>query len=249
MRILMSLLLLLALVVFGAAADTPPAEKDAPPEKKDTPSPKKDAPPEKKDAPPAEKDAPPAKKDGASLQPGKDLPGPFHPYNVTGLHKQHFHCLISEHGLDPMVMIFHKDVDFSDPLVNLLKKLDTAIDKNPNARLGAFVVFIPEELSDVTGSADKDADANSKNDDVRRELEKKVADKGADLKLKNVVLCLDSKSDVEKYHLNDDNLVTVVLYTKFRTVAVFALPRSEFTDAAVEKVMAAVADKLGAKRQ
>jgi hypothetical protein len=263
MRILVSSLALLALVVVGVADDAPPAGKDAPPPKKDAPAPKKDAPPAGKDAPPAKKDAPPpkkeaapageeappAKKDAPVLQAGKDLPGPFHPYNVTGPHKGHFHCLLSEHGLDPMVMIFHKDVDFSDPLANLLKKLDTAIEKNPNARLGSFVVFVPEELPDVTGSSDKDSEANSKNDDARIELEKKVADKGADLKLKHVVLCLDGKADVEKYKLRDDNLVTVVLYNKFKTVAVFALPKTEFTDAAVEKIMAAVADKLGAKRQ
>ncbi len=141
-----------------------------------------------------------------------------------------------------MVMIFHKDVDFSDPLANLLKKLDTAIEKNPNVRLGAFVVFLPEELKDVVGR-------DNESDDARNELDKKVADKGADLKLKQVVLCLDSKADVEKYHLGDDNLVTVVLFNKYKTVAVFALPKSEFTDAAVEKIMAAVADTLGAKRQ
>ena len=80
--------------------------------------------------PPAKKKAPPAK-DDSPLQVGKNLPGPFHPYNVTGPHKQHFHCLVSEHDVDPMVMIFHKNVDFADPLANLLKKIDSAIDKIP----------------------------------------------------------------------------------------------------------------------
>ncbi|HWG41653.1 MAG TPA: hypothetical protein VN688_02625 [Gemmataceae bacterium] len=220
MRMLVSSLALLAVVAFGVAADDPPDGKNAPP---------------------AKKKAPPAK-DDSPLQTGKDLPGPFHPYNVTGPHKQHFHCLVSDHGLDPMVMIFHKNVDFADPLPNLLKKLDTAIDKNPAVRLGSFVVFLPEDLPEVVGSDDK-------NDDARNEVEKKVEQAGADMKLKHVVLCLDSKADVEKYHLSDSNLVTIVLYKKFETVAVFALPQSEFTDAAIEKIMAAVGDKLGAKRQ
>jgi hypothetical protein len=219
MRMLVSSLALLAFVMFGVAADDPPADKDTPP---------------------AKKKAPPAKEE-SSLEVGKNLPGPFHPYNVTGPHKQHFHSLISEHGLDPMVMIFHKSVDFADPLPSLLKKLDAAIDKNPGMRLGSFVVFLPEDLPEVIGSDDK-------NDDARKELEKKVEQAGADMKLKHVVLCLDSKADVEKYHLRDTNLVTVVLYNKLKTVAVFALPQSEFTEAAIEKIVAAVADKFRAKR-
>jgi hypothetical protein len=213
---------LLALVVLGVSADVPPAGKD------------KDAPPPGKEAP---KEAPSKSKDDPA-----NLPGVFHPYNVTGQHKGSFHCLISEHALDPMVMIFHKNVDFGEPLPDLLKKLDAAIEKNPNARLGSFVVFLPDDLPDIVGT-------NDESDDARLKLEKKVDQAGADLKLKHVVLCLDSKDDVEKYNLRDSDLVTIILYNKLKVVAKFALPKSEFTGAAVEKILAAVADKLGATRQ
>src|SRR5215472_16082836 len=111
MRIFSSLALFVVVVLI-VSADAPPAGKD------------KEAP---KDAPSKQKEDP------------SKLAGTFHPYNVTGPHKGHFHCLISEHGLEPMVMIFHKDVDFADPLPALLKKLDAAIEKNPTARLGSFV--------------------------------------------------------------------------------------------------------------
>jgi hypothetical protein len=212
MRTLVFSLALLALIAIGVCADTPPAKKAAPSDKGDVP-----------------------------LEVGKDLPGAFHPYNVTGPHKQRFHCLISEHDLDPMVMIFHKNVDFGDPLPNLLKKLDVAINKNPSARLGAFVVFLPDDLMEVVGRDDK-------GDDARGVLEKKVADKAADWKLRHVILCLDSRADVEKYHLSDANVVTVVLYNKLKIVAVFALPQSEFNDA-VEKILATVAEKFGATKK
>jgi hypothetical protein len=185
----------------------------------------------------------------APLKEGGNLPGSFHPYNVTGPHKQHFHCPVSEHGLEPMVLIFYKNVDFSDPLPNLLKRLDTAIDKNPDTRLGAFVAFLPDNLPDVVGSKENDPDTNSKNDDARLEMEKKIEQNAADMKLKHVVLGLDTKSDVAKYQLHDDNLITVVLYVKLKIVAVYALPKSDFTDAAVEQIMTDVADKLGAKRK
>jgi hypothetical protein len=198
------------------------------------------------DAPPADKDkeAPPKEK-GEST----NLPGAFHPYNVTGPHKGRFHCPVSEHGLEPMVMIFHKNVDFGEPLANLLKKLDAAIEKNLNARLSAFVVFLPADLPDIAASNNENEGNNDKNDDARLELEKKVDQAAADMKLKHVVLCLDNKEDVEKYNLRDDDLVTIVLCNKLKVVARFALPQDEFTDAAIEKIMAAVADKLGAKRQ
>jgi hypothetical protein len=201
------------------------------------------------DDPPAKKAGTSGKKGDVPLKVGNDLPGSFHPYNVTGPNKQRFHCLISEHGLEPMVMIFYKNVDFSNSLPNLLKRLDAAIEKNPNSRLGAFVVFLPDDLPDVVGSSEKGADTNNKNDDARLELEKKLEQAGADMKLKHVVLCLDNKSDVAKYALSEENLITAVLYTQLKTVAVHALPKSDFTESAVEKIMADVADKLGAKRK
>jgi hypothetical protein len=220
MRTFISSLALLALSAFGLA----------------------DAPPNGKDAPPDKKEALPRPKDGPALQVGKDIPGPFHPYNCTGPHKKRYHSPVSEHGLDPMVLIFHKGVDFSDPLRKLLQQLDAAIEKNTKVDLGAFVVFLPDDLAEVVGRDDK-------SDDARAELEKQVEQKGADLKLRHVVLGLDSKADVARYNLSDANLVTVVLYDKLKTVAVFALPKGEFTDAAVEKILAAVASMRNSSKQ
>ena len=224
MRTLVSSLVLICCVGMVLAADDPPAKK-----KKDTPTTKKDSSSAKK-------------KNDAPLHVGGNLPGPFHPYNVTGPYKQHFHSLISEHDLDPMVMIFYKSVDFSDPLPDLLKRLDTAIAKNPDVRLGSFAVFLPEDLSDVVGGDDK-------TDDARLKLEKQIDQAASDMKLKNVVLCMDTKADVDKYGLSESNLITVVLYTKLKVVAVYALPKSDFTPSAIDKIMADVADKLGAKRK
>jgi hypothetical protein len=148
-----------------------------------------------------------------------------------------------------MVMIFYKNVDFSNPLPVLLKRLDAAIEKNPGARLGSFVVFLPDDLADVSGTKDKTEKTNTKNDDARIELEKKIEQFGTDTKLKHVVLCLASKQDVEKYALSDNDLITVVLYVKLKVVAVHALGKSDFNEAAIDKIMADVSDKLGAKRK
>lgn len=232
----LSLLAMFVLVAFGAAADDPPIKKDAPPAKKKAePAPKKEESPDEKETRSDSADSP--------LKEGKDLPGPFHPYNVdvTGKHKGRYHCLVSEHGLDPMVLIFHKNVEFGDALRNLLKALDAAIEKNPNVRLSAFVVFLPDNLPEVVGS-------DNNNDDLRRELEDKVGKGGGDLKLKHVVLCLDSSKDVEKYGLRDTDLATVILCDKYKVVRAFRLAGSDFNEDAVGQIMAGVA-KMGAKRK
>lgn len=184
------------------------------------------------------------------LKVGNNLPGTFHPYNVTGPFKGRFHCPVSDHSFEPMVLVFYKNVDFSEPLPALLQRLDTAIEKNAETRLGVFVTFVPDDLPDVAGSKDdKDQDANSKNDDARLEMEKRIAQGGVDMKLRQVVLGLDNKSDVAKYGLAEDTLVTVVLYTKLKIVAVHALSKGDFTGAAIDKIMADLGDKLGAKRK
>jgi hypothetical protein len=222
MRTLVSTLAFLFLVVMSAAADDPPAKKE---------------------------DSS-AKKTGAPLKVGDNLPGIFYPYNVTGEYKQRYHCPVTDHALEPMVLIFYKNVDFSEPLPKLLQQLDTAIEKNPDKRLGAFVTFLPDDLPDVAGSKeDKNQDTNSKNDDARLAIEKKIEQGAVDMKLRQVGLGLDHKSDVSKYGLNDENLITVVLYTRLKIVAVYALAKDDFTEAAVGKIMADVADKLGAKRK
>jgi hypothetical protein len=194
--------------------------------------------PAKKDSSPTKKGAP-GKKDGPA-----DLPGPLHPFNVTGPHKNHYHCPVSEHGLDPIVLVFHKDLDFSDPLRGLAQKLDAAIEKNPNARVASCIIFLPDPgtLPEIVGDSDK-------NDDARLKVAEKAEDWGKALKLKHVVLGLDSKADLEKYNLRDNDLVTVVLCNKLKVLGTFALPKSDFTDASVEKIMKAVAEKLGATRQ
>jgi hypothetical protein len=222
MRTLLLSLAFLTVVVMSAAADDPPAKKE---------------------------DSSNSKSDDA-LKAGSNLPGAFHPYNVTGPHKRRFHDPVSDHGLEPMVLVFHKNLDFSDPLPLLLKRIDDTIEKNPGKQLGAFVTFLPDELPDVLGSKDdKNQDTNSKNDDARLEMEKKIEQNGADMKLRHVALGLDNKSDVAKYKLSDDAVVTVVLYTKLKVAAVYALSKSDFTNSTVDKILADVADKLGAKRK
>src|SRR5262245_11428543 len=127
------------------------------------------------------------------LNRGDDLPGPFRPYNVTGKFGERtvkeiggkeravegqYHCLVCERGLGPGVMIFARNADLGnppEPLLKLLKELHTIVPKDRRTRLGAFAVFLSDELPDVVGHDDK-SDEKRNSDEKRIELAKKLKD-------------------------------------------------------------------------
>jgi hypothetical protein len=171
----------------------------------------------------------------SGLKPGADLPGPLYPYNVTGPFKGHFHDLVADYGLEPTVLIIARGLNQDPAFAKLLTALDNAIEKNPATRLHAFVVFLSDDLPDVVA-----------NDDKREELAAKIGDLGKSLK--HVVLCLDSKKDLEKYDLGDA-AVTVILYNKLKIVAVHSLAKGKLDDQTMNQILTEVAEKLGAKRK
>ncbi len=182
--------------------------------------------------PPAAPDAP------SSLKVGSNLPGPLHPYNVTGPRKGKFHSLIADYGTNPVVMIMSRDLEVGDPFKQLLQGLDQAIDKNPALRLGCFVVFLDGNLNSVV-----------EEDDKRDEAATKLEDQAKEAGLKNVVFTLDSKDALKNYGLEDQAAVTVVLYRKYRIEQTFSLTKDQLTEAKVKEILAAVATKLGAKKK
>lgn len=213
-----SLSLLVTLLTLAAVAADPPAK------------PKEDKKP----------DTPAKNATGDVLAPGKDLPGPFHPYNVTGPRKGRFHCLVSEYGQEPVVLILAHNLDFADTpkdFKDLLKEVDNAIDKNPAVRLKAFVAFLSDDLADVVTD-----------DPGRAKIAKKVEDLATGLMLKHVVLTLAGKADLEKYAVGDSAYV-VILYHKLSVIASERLGPEKLTAAKVKEIMAQVGSKLGATRK
>jgi len=198
-----------------------------------------------------EKEKPKAGDDG-----GKDLPGPFHPYNVTGQFgerpdpkekgkelKGNFHCPVSDTNLDPGVLVFIHEVKFEPALVELLQKLDAAVEKNPGVRLHVTAVFYSDSLPEVVGTDDKD-------DDAREKFAAELRARAADLKLKHVVLSLGGARDDElNAYLKDKNAdVTIYGYRKFHIEFEYALTNAQLAEK-LKAVLTDVADKLGAKRQ
>jgi hypothetical protein len=157
---------------------------------------------------PGLKPAPPDGKPGA----GSEIPGPFRPYNITGKDefRGKFHSVISEHDLDPVVLVLVRGTSPA-PVAALLPPLDEAVKKNERLRLAAVVVFLSAEISDLVG------------DDVKRD--KAAAEIGDKLaKYKNVSAALDVPADVKDYKLNDKAEVTVLMYNKYRVLLSRAYP-------------------------
>src|SRR5688500_15680358 len=87
-------------------------------------------------------------------QPGSDVPGPFYAYMATGKKKGKFHCLVTEHELNPVAMVIVRGTDMTEGLKYLLVKLNNAVDRNPNTRLASFAVFTTDKLKDLAREDD-----------------------------------------------------------------------------------------------
>jgi len=212
------------------------------------------------------------------LVPGANVPGTFHPYNVNVAlpppstdpdekpkakakytTKGKFHCLISEYDLDPVVMLFAHNLDTNKGFRDLLKSLDSALDRHRIARLRSFVVFVydKEDPKDpdfrVAGKPDVKADDLKKYNELedRRQkiagdLEKMVGDLG----LKQVVVTFAGKKDLEAYALKDEHALTAVLYKDLRIASVHRLTLDQLNEpeSPQAKAILEAADKLAARK-
>lgn len=153
-------------------------------------------------------------------QVGEEVPGPFHPLNVTGADAGKKVCLYCKNGNHPVAMIFARDL--SQPVATLIKKIDTATEEHKDAKMGSFVVFLgqPEELKNQL---------------------KEVAEKEG---IKNTVLSIDEPAGPEGYQVARDADVTVVLYTKHTVKANYAFKKGELKSKDVDAIVADVSKIL-----
>ena len=158
-------------------------------------------------------------------QPGELLPGPFHPYNLNGPFATHPHCLVCEFGPRPVVMVFARD---ATKITGLLQKLDEVVGRRRDVGLKAFAVILSPDFA---------KEENRK--EVIQSLEKTAAD------LKNVILAVEGPDGPEKYRINKDADVTVILYRKLNVAANFAYAKDKLTDKEIGDILAAI-DKLAA---
>lgn len=188
---------------------------------------------------------------------GSNLPGPFTAINVNGKKRGQYNCLVSEHNLDPGVIVFIKGTEVPMGLEYLLKKLEEAVQRNVHIRLGGFVVFyVGKEETPPTPPTDNDfqklKDAIFKltrEDDRMESLRIKVEDVARGAKLDNARAAFAPRSSLAKYKIDDKTDVTVVLYDRFRVVdKVWSLTLEEMTEEKAKEIREAMYKKLGANR-
>ena len=120
------------------------------------------------------------------------MPGTFHPFNINGKNKGQFHSVVMKQGLYPMVVIFVRGSDPQKPLIDLLKKLNDAVDKHDKYFLGSYAVFLDSDILDDEQRVSPDTSLADllKDDDRCEELTKKLISLDEKEGIKRVILCL-----------------------------------------------------------
>jgi len=177
-------------------------------------------------------------KPGAWLEPGARVAGTLGLlYNVTGLDVYHerYHCLLTDYGLDPTVMIVVRGADqLENPsVVKLLQEIDTAVGKNTVKRLHAFVVVLDPSINDIV-----------KDDAARYKLEKKLDAFAKDKLGKGtpMALCLCTEGQMDKFPLDKDVQVALVFYNNHRVALSKTFAKDQISD---DEAMKTVKDGLG----
>jgi hypothetical protein len=160
-----------------------------------------------------------------------DLPGAFHPYNVTGPNEGTFHCLVCDHGLFPGILVF---VRGTDPSEELLKGLNKIAKENEKARLAIFVVFLdPDLATSLTG--------DNKTDDKRQEIAEKLRPSQKQWDLDHVIFALEAEKNLKDFNLGEKDAVTVILFSKLKVVERLVFEKEKLD---IQAVLTATREKL-----
>lgn len=146
-------------------------------------------------------------------QPNEDVPGPFHPYNVTGRAAGKKNCLYCQNGANPVAVVFAREV--TPQVTKLIKRLDECTAKSSECRMGSYVVFL----------CDKEG------------LDKELKEMAEKEKLEHIVLSIDNPAGPQEYKISKDADVTVLLYTKHIVKSNRAFKRGDLKDADIESIV------------
>jgi hypothetical protein len=179
------------------------------------------------------------------------IPGPFHYLNINGPHAGSPHCLVSEFGLRPTVAVFtHEAPEPGKPLGVLLQKLDAATAKHQEQSLRSFAVFLSDNYrtSDLRRFVVFPNDEAAKEEQDRKDLIGRLEKFATELDLKNLVLSVGPSAGPEKYNINKDAEVTVLLYDKLKVMENYSLPKGKLNERYINSILASVEQMLGVKK-
>jgi hypothetical protein len=177
--------------------------------------------------------------------PGSALAGSFDAYNVNGKFKGRQHCLITDFGLRPTVMIFAREVpdEKEGALPKLLSDLDAAVEKHFDQQLRAAVVYVsPHARSSATDDTTEDATKLVEQARAREALLKRLEEKAKDLK--NVIVAAIPDPGPKGYQLNARDAITVIFYNRLKVLARRGYAEGQLRDQDVDRIMQQVQDEL-----
>jgi hypothetical protein len=193
------------------------------------------------------------------LKPGAKIPGAFQTLSVTLPPTTlkpipqvgRFHCPVCEYRLNPAVLIFARQPDSAESIKGLLQKLDAVISKHPGLEVGACALFndggyqkqLLADLDESTGSASapvKSAEF-TKAIEFKEAAESKLKDFAKAANFQHVALSLGLP---EAYPIPANNDVRVLFYFNHEVVFDEAFARDKLTDAAIDKIVKTIDDKL-----
>ncbi|MEX2120919.1 MAG: hypothetical protein WD847_15115 [Pirellulales bacterium] len=128
-------------------------------------------------------------------------------------------CYRCKYGGRPMVMVFARKSDKN--LVSLVKKLDTAVEKNSDKELAAFVNLVGEDREALETEAKKLGEKNKV---------QKVA----------IVVPVEFENGPENYGISPDATVTVILAAGGKVVANHAVGEDGLDEDSVKAILADV---------
>jgi hypothetical protein len=164
-----------------------------------------------------------------------DLPGAFHPYNVTGPNEGKFHCIVCDHGLFPGALVFIRGTEPTKEVLDLLKGLNSLAQNHKKARFAILAVFLDPDLStSLTG--------DNKTDDRRQEIADKLRPIQKQEGYDHAIFALEAEKHLKEYKLGEKDAVTVVLFSKLKVVERFAFEKLEDKD--VKAVLEATQGKM-----
>jgi hypothetical protein len=146
-------------------------------------------------------------------QVGAEVPGPFHPLNVTGEAAGKKNCLYCAYGEAPVAVVFARDL--TPQVAALIKQIDATTAKNKAATdMGSFAVFCSDD----------------------EKLQSKLEAFAAKEKISNLVLSIDNPTGPAAYKIAKEADVTVVYYNKHTVASNHVFRAGELKDADVSRV-------------
>ena len=149
-------------------------------------------------------------------QVGTDVPGPFHPLNVTGEAAGKKNCLYCAYGEAPVAVVFAREL--TPQVASLIKQIDATTVKNKGKDMGSFAVFCSDD----------------------EKLEAKLKEFAAKEKIESIVLTIDNPTGPKDYKIAKDADVTVVYYSDRKVASNHAFRTGELKDGDVSRVAADV---------